>query len=123
MTIKSIQGFFSDKESGLYSNLVKQFLENHKKRVYTNSSFEQKNSVTERNLKTLKSKIYRFMTHNNTYKYLPVLQDIVASINNSFHSSLKSKKLTPNILHEIDNPFYLRYFFKKNVYNSKIKEI
>ena len=33
---------FSDKESGLYSNLVKTFLEKHKKRVYTNSSYEQK---------------------------------------------------------------------------------
>ena len=113
---------FSDKESGLYSNLVKTFLEKHKKRVYTNSSYEQKNSVTERNLKTLKSKIYRYLTHYNTYNYLPVLQDIVSSINNSSHSSLKDNKMTPNILHEIDNPHYLRYFFKKMFITQKSRK-
>ena len=113
---------FSDKESGLYSNLVKTFLEKHKKRVYTNSSYEQKNSVTERNLKTLKSKIYRYLTHYNTYNYLPVLQDIVSSINNSSHSSLKDNKMTPNILHEIDNPQYLRYFFKKMFITQKSRK-
>lgn len=50
-------------------------------------------SVAERVIKTLRMKIGKYMTHNNTTRYIDVLGDIVDGYNNSIHSSIDS---TPN---------------------------
>ena len=49
---------------------------------------ETQANYAERAIKTIKSKLYRYMVENNTLKYIDVLQDIVKSYNNTIHSSL-----------------------------------
>ena len=110
---------YSDLESGLYSNLVKQYLSKIKKKLYSNSSKERKNSIAERGIRSFKNKLYKYLTHHKTFKFLDVIQDIVNSINNSWHRSLKSKELTPNILHQITDKDYLKSQFHK-MYDTNI---
>ena len=104
---------FSDYEPSLYSRLVKDYLLKNRKKVYSNSSVERKNPIAEANLKYLKYKIYKYLTHYNTNTYIHVLEDLVNSINNSSHSSFKNKFLTRNILHKITNTHFLNEQFHK----------
>ena len=110
---------YSDMESGLKSKLTTQFLKENRIHLYTNTSKERKNSITERAIRTLQNKIFRFMTHKNTNMYIHVLPNLVESLNNGQHTSLKNKNLTPKILHEIKNKDILKKTISKNVCNKK----
>ena len=50
---------------------------------------EVKANYAERAIKTIKSKISRYLTHMQTGRYINVLQDLVHSYNNTVHSTLK----------------------------------
>ena len=118
---KKYSRLYSDFESGLYSNIVKLYLKKINISVYSNSSVERKGAVAERNLQTLKKYIFKYLTHNNSFKYIHVLNDIVYSLNNRTHSSLKNNRLTPEILHNITNSFFLReqFFLMFSINKSK----
>lgn len=55
---------------------------------YTTQDEDIKAGVVERLHRTLKSIIYRYLTANNTRRYIGQLQRIVSSYNNSVHSSI-----------------------------------
>src|SRR5437867_12698331 len=46
---------------------------------------EVKASIVERFNRTLKEKMWRHFTKNNTYKYTDILSDLLKNYNNSFH--------------------------------------
>ena len=50
---------------------------------------DTKGSVVKRFNRTLKSRMYRYFTSANTYKYLNVLQALVRGFNESFHRSIR----------------------------------
>ena len=50
-------------------------------------------TIAERVIKTLRIKIGKYMLHNNTTRYIDVLESIVEGYNNSIHSTIE---LTPN---------------------------
>ena len=50
---------------------------------------ETKASIAERFIRTLKQKIYRYFTANNTVRYIDALQEIVYAYNHTFHRSIK----------------------------------
>ena len=50
-------------------------------------------SIVERVIRTLRGRIARYKEHNNTDKFYDVLDDIVSSYNNTYHSSIK---MVPN---------------------------
>ena len=45
--------------------------------------------VIERFNRTLKYKMYKYFTANNTYKYVDVLPDLINEYNNHKHSTIK----------------------------------
>lgn len=45
--------------------------------------------MVERWHRTLLAKLYRYFTHKNTTHYVDVIQDLVKSYNDSYHSSIK----------------------------------
>lgn len=69
-----------------YNKKVETYLKRHKIRYYSSNS-EYKASVVERFIRTLKSKLYRFLTHTNSYKYVHILQSVLKSYNASVHRS------------------------------------
>ena len=50
---------------------------------------ELKVNYAERVIRTMKKKIYKYLYHNKTQKYIDALPDLVAGYNSSFHSSVK----------------------------------
>jgi len=63
------------------------------------ASNTEKAAMCERAGQTLQRRLHRYMTYKNTYRFLPVLQDIVKSINDTPHSSTG---VAPNRFSEAD---------------------
>ena len=54
---------------------------------------EGKSVVTERFIRTLKSKIYKYMTSISKNVYIDKLDDIVDEYNNTYHTTIKMKPI------------------------------
>ena len=52
-----------------------------------------KSVIAERFIKTLKSKIYKKMTTNDSKSYLPYLNKLVDQYNNTYHHSIGKKTI------------------------------
>ena len=103
-----------DKGKEFYNKDVEELIE-----LYSTEN-EEKSSVVERWIRTMKEKMWKYFTDNNTNVYVDILPDLVEDYNNTRHSSIKmtpveaSKKkneltvwrnLYPNRLNIIDiNP-------------------
>ena len=77
---------WTDKGTEFYNKDVKILIE-----IYSTEN-EEKSSIVERWIRTMKEKMWKYFTDNNTYKYIDVLPDLVEDYNNTVHSSIK---LTP----------------------------
>ena len=54
---------------------------------------EEKSVVAERFIRTLKSKIYKYMTSISKNVYIDKLDDIVNEYNNTYHTTIKMKSI------------------------------
>ena len=52
---------------------------------------KQKFVVAERFIRTLKNKIYKYMTSVSKHVYIDKLDDIINEYNNTYHSTIKMK--------------------------------
>ena len=77
---------WTDKGTEFKNKDVKKLIE-----IYSTEN-EEKSSIVERWIRTMKEKMWKYFTDNNTYKYIDVLPDLVEDYNNTVHSSTK---LTP----------------------------
>ena len=82
--IKSIQ---SDKGTEFLNRKVQSFLQKKNIGFFTSENEDIKCSIVERLNRTLQTKLYRYLTSENTESYLDVLQKIVEGYNNSNHST------------------------------------
>jgi hypothetical protein len=57
--------------------------------VQSLTSNEVKANYAERCIKTIKTRMYRYFTHKQTYTYVDKLQDFADSYNNTVHRSIK----------------------------------
>ena len=72
-----------DKGKEFYNKDVKALIE-----LYSTEN-EEKSSVVERWIRTMKEKMWKYFTDNNTYTYIDILPDLVNDYNNTRHSSIK----------------------------------
>ena len=83
-----------DKSSELYNRSMTSFLQNKDIEMYSTHD-ERKYGIAERLIRTLKNKIYKYMTSvsKNVYidTYIDTLDDIVNKYNNTYHSSIEMK--------------------------------
>ena len=77
---------WTDKGKEFYNKNVKDLIE-----LYSTEN-EEKSSIVERWIRTIKEKMWKYFTDNNTYTYIDILPDLVEDYNNTVHSSTK---LTP----------------------------
>ena len=77
---------WTDKGTEFKNKDVKKLIE-----IYSTEN-EEKSSIVERWIRTMKEKMWKYFTDNNTYNYINVLPDLVKDYNNTVHSSTK---LTP----------------------------
>ena len=60
---------------------------------------EGKSVVAERFIRTLKNKIYKYMTAISKNAYIDKLDDIVNEYNNTYHRTIKMKPVDLKIIH------------------------
>ena len=64
-------------------------LDKNKIKIYSTEN-ETKSSVAERFNRTIKRKMWKYFTANNTHKYINILPDLVKKYNNTYHRSIKT---------------------------------
>lgn len=67
---------------------------------FTTYNEEIKASVVERFNRTLKTKMWKYFTRNNTQVYINILEDLVWSYNHSYHRSIKMQPVQVNKTNE-----------------------
>lgn len=77
----------TDDGKEFYKSFVKKVCEVGKIRHFSTAG-DTKASVVERFIRTLKQRMYRYMTTSNTMAYLPALQHLVVGYNATFHRSI-----------------------------------
>ena len=86
-----------DKGSKFYNNSFKKWLKDNDIEMYSIHN-EGKSVVAERFIKTLKTKIYKYMTSMSKNVYIDKLDDIVNKYNNAYHKTIKMKLLMLKII-------------------------
>ena len=102
----------TDEGGEFYNNRVKNLLKSKGIILYSVSSREIKASLAERLIRTIKGKMYRYMSHNNTNKYIDILPHIIDSYNNSQHRGLGNQQ-TPAQVHHLSTPSEIRDQFHR----------
>ena len=76
---------------------------------------EEKSVVAERFIRTLKSKIYKYMTSVSKNVYINKLDDIVNEYNNTYHTTIKMKPI------DVKDNTYINPSKKNNYKDPKFK--
>ena len=79
-----------DKGSEFYNSSFKKCLKDNDIEMYSTNN-EGKSFIAERFFRTLKNKIYKYMTSISKNVYIDKLDDIVKKYNNTYHESIKMK--------------------------------
>ena len=77
---------------------------------------EGKSVVAERFIKTLKTKIYKYMTSVSKNVYIDKLDDIVSEYNNTYHRTIKMKPV------DVKDNTYIVFQKKVNDKDPKFKD-
>ena len=81
---------------------------------------EKKANYAERVIQTLKKKIYKYLYHHKTERYIDVLQQLMEGYNQGYHSGIKKAPSTVNKENEVQ-VWAEQYLPKKSVKLTKIK--
>ena len=79
-----------DKGSEFYNTHFKKWLKNNNIELYSTHN-EGKSVAAERFIRTLKNKIYKYMTSISKNVYIDTLDDTVNEYNNTYHRTIKMK--------------------------------
>ena len=104
-----------DKGTEFYNKEVKKLLKSLNITIYSTEN-EEKCSVVERWNLTIKSKLWRYFTANNTHRYIDILGALITKYNNTRHRSVR---MTPIEARKPEN--HDRVF--RNLYTKKMKEL
>ena len=79
----------TDKGTEFLGTTFQKKLKDYGIKFYTSQNEDIKCAIVERWNRKLKSKMYRYFTFKNTLRYIDVLDDLLHSYNNTFHSTIK----------------------------------
>ena len=103
-----------DKGSEFYNNSFKKWLQDNDIEMYSTHN-EEKSVIAERFIRTLKNKIYKYMTSISKNVYIDKLDDIVKKYNNAYHASIKMKPV------DVKDNTYIDFKKEVNDKNPKFK--
>ena len=78
----------TDRESEFLNSEVQMVFRNHNVHHYSSHNYQIKSGVVERFNRTLKSRMFRYLTHHNTRKWVDILPDLIKAYNGSFHRTI-----------------------------------
>ena len=102
----------TDEGREFYNEKVNKLLISKDIILYSVSSREIKTALAERFIRTLKVKLFRYMTHQNTKKYIHILPDIIKSYNLTQHHGLGGNH-TPTEILRLTEPDEIQLQFKR----------
>ena len=103
-----------DKGSEFYNRPIKSYLEKNDIEIHSIHN-EGKSTVVKRLIRTLKSKIYKYMTWVSKNVYTDKLDDIVDEYNNTYHRTIKMKPV------DVMSGNYNEYIVNSNDKNPKFQ--
>lgn len=111
----------TDKGLEFYGKPFKDFLKSKNILLYSTKS-EIKGSIIERFNRTLKEKMWRYFTSVSNKNWIKILDKLLLSYNNTYHSSIK---LTPNqVNYRNESQVFLNLFgYKKESFSKEIAKI
>ena len=101
-----------DKVSNFYNRLIKSWLEKNDIEMYSTHNAGT-SFAAERFIRTLKNKIYKYMTSISKHVHIDKLDDIVKKYNHTYHRTIKLADVKPNI--------YIDFNKKNNKEGPKFK--
>ena len=87
----------TDNGKELINGQFRAMLEEWDIQFYVSQNENIKASVVERFNRTLKTKIWKYFTHRNTFKFVDVLQDMVHSCNRTHHRTIGRAPIDVNV--------------------------
>ena len=87
---RKLKKIWVDKYNEFYSRSMKSFLQNNDTEIYSSHN-KGKSVIGKIVIRTLKNKIYKYMTSISKNVYIDKLDDIVNKSNNTYHSTIKMK--------------------------------
>ena len=93
---------------------MKLWLQNNGKKIHSKDN-EEESIIAERFIRTLKNKIYKYMTSPSKNVYIDKVDAIVNEYNNSYHSTTKIKSV------DIKSRTYIEFDVAKNDKDPKSK--
>ena len=103
-----------EKGSEFYNNSFKKWLQDNDIVMYSTNK-EGKLVIAERFIRTLKNKIYKYMTAISKNVYIDKLDDIVKEYNSTYHTSIKMKPA------DVKDNTYIDFEKEVNEKNPKFK--
>ena len=126
----------TDQGKEFVNSTFKQLMKENDVNFFTTTDDAVKCAIVERFNRTLRERIYRFMHHNKTIRYINDLQKIVIGYNNNYHRSIKEAPSNvtyenegiinlnqreiplPNVKDKFTGVKYVRIATKKNVFDK-----
>ena len=101
---------------------VCELLKTNNMELWISENDDVKASIVEQLSRTLKTRMWKFFTAQNTYLYIAGLSCLVHAYNNTVHSSIKMRPadVTPNDEHDIRRRLYPREASKPKKYKFKL---
>ena len=109
----------TDAGSEFTSRAFKNYMRDQEIVHFTTHSEKQANYV-ERFIKTLKSKLYRYMIEKNTPRYIDALPKIVDSYNRTWHSGIRSEPI--NVTKRNEKELWWQMYWPKEPYDKSMKK-
>ena len=78
----------SDKGTEFVNATVQQYLKRQGVSFHTTHNPDIKESIVERFQRSFKTKMYKYFTNSNTFRYLEVINKLLESYNNTVHSTI-----------------------------------
>ena len=103
-----------NKVSGFYKNSLKKWLQDNNIVMYSTNK-QGKSVIAERFIRTLKNKIYEYMTAISKNAYFDKLDDILNEYNNTCHRTIKMKPA------DVKDNTYIDFEKEVNDKNPKFK--
>ena len=105
-----------DKGSKFYNSSFKKWLQdNDEDNIMKETHNEGKSAVAERFIRTIKNKIYKYMTSISKNVYIDKLDDLVTKYNNTYHRAIKIKPI------DVEHNTYIDFGREVNDNDPKFK--
>ena len=105
-----------DKGSEFYNRSIKSWFQVNGIEMYSKYN-EEKSAVAETFIRTLKNKIYKYVTSTSKNVYIDKLDGIVNKYNNTYHNTIKMKPV------DVNSSTYINFNKENNKEDLKFKAV